>query len=282
MERELEEEARHRARRRRGARDFEPERDEDEQYGFRYEEPVEDRYRPERARRPERRAFRNEGINEERVTRILDDAFDAMQHTLRLNEDRTAEAIENLARRIDDRRGADNRVREMQSGIERDFKPPRAPEPARRARAACERVRDEDFPTPSSAPDRGLEQQIAALGERIDGLVRHVVAKPVEERAPSPPEQAPLDRLRAEVARLNGVQTRTQPQGDHLIDALRSHDAKVGRLAAPADPGFSAVAGQLHSLSERLDAIAEKWRACAFRVLATCVPTGPSTTLSRS
>ncbi len=186
MERELEDEARHRARRRRSARDFEPERDEDEQYGFRYEDPIEDRYRPERSRRPERRAFRNEGIAEERVSRILDDAFDAMQHTLRLNEDRTAEAIENLARRIDDRRNNDNRVREMQSGIERDFN--RRDRRSRRSEVEPhdEPARDEAFQAPNQAPDRGLEQQIAALGERIDGLVRHVVAKPAEERAPAP------------------------------------------------------------------------------------------------
>ncbi len=287
--------------RRKRARDGEFDRHEDEQFGFRYDEASELRPRPERGRRPERRSYRDEGLSEERVTRILDDAFDAMQHTLRLNEDRTADAIENLARRIEDRRVADNRVREMQSGIERDFSRYGDEEGSRRDRRAR---RDHDEPRhepryeprhesrpesrhesrpearydgrqdvqyverervaePVEAPrpvDRGLEQQIAALGERIDGLVRHVVSKPAE---PPPQERSglePLERLRAEVARLNAAQARPQPQPqtDQLFHALKELDAKVGRLAPPAEQGYSAMAGHLHSLGERLDAIADK------------------------
>ncbi len=257
-----------RARRRR-ARDMEFDRYEDEQYGFRYEEAAEDRYRPERARRMERRSHRAEGLSEERVERILDNALDAMQHTLRLNEDRTAEAIENLARRLD-RRATDNRVREMQTGIERDFSRHGDDDSVRRERRArrnAETRQDVQYDEPERAPqpveerrpvDRGLEQQIAALGERIEGLVHHVVSKPIEPPAPPRVEPEPLERLRAEVARLNAAQGKAQPQTDHLFNALRELDAKVGRLAAPAERGYSAVAGHLHSLGERLDAIADK------------------------
>ncbi len=267
--------------RRRRARDVEFDRPEDEQYGFRYEEAPDSRYRQERGRRPDRRALREEGISEERVTRILDDAFDAMQHTLRLNEDRTADAIENLARQLEDRR-ADNRVREMQSGIERDFGRYGDERRERRARRDAEfrdderqGARQEPHMSPAggricgagarrSAPeaprpaDSAIEQQLAALGERIDGLVRHVVAKPAETRASERSDTQSLERLRAEVARLNAAQARPQPQTDQLVHALRELDAKVGRLAAPAEQGYTAVAGHLHSLGERLDAIADK------------------------
>ncbi len=270
--------------RRRRARDLDFEPQDDEQYGFRYEEASEPRNRPDRGRRPERRALREEGLNEERVTRILDDAFDAMQHTLRLNEDRTAEAIENLARRLEDRRTADNRVREMQSGIERDFGRYGDEDRSRRERRARREDDDrqdnrreyrqenrqesrQDEPQRSAPPveaprpaDRAIEQQLAALGDRIDGLVRHVVSKPAEPPAPQRSDTESLERLRAEVARLNAAQARPQPQPqtDQLVQALRELDAKVGRLAAPAEQGYSAVAGHLHSLGERLDAIADK------------------------
>ena len=104
--------------------------------------------------------------------RIIDDAFDAMQHSLRLNEDRTAEAIENLARRLEDRRH-DNHVREMQSGLERNFgrgPPDRVQDPVsapwRRRLPPLHPLR----PAPAVAEDRHLERQIAALGERSKGL----------------------------------------------------------------------------------------------------------------
>jgi localization factor PodJL len=269
--------------RRRRARDLAFERPEDEQFGFRYDEAPEMRERPERDRRPERRALREEGLSEARVTRILDDAFEAMQHTLRLNEDRTAEAIESLARRLEDRR-ADNRVRAMQSGIERDFGRSSDEDRTRRERRARRDadIRDDESQEsrhearhefrqepryveraapPAEEPrpvDRVIEQQLQALGERIDGLVRHVVAKPVEAPAPVRSDTESLERLRAEVARLNAAQVRPQPQTDQLVHALRELDAKVGRLAAPAEQGYTAVAGHLHSLGERLDAIADK------------------------
>ena len=256
--REAYDEPRGRSRRRRGPRDSEVESHEDEgQFGFRYEE-ADDRYRADRGRRPERRAHRDEVVTEERVTRILDDAFDAMQHTLRLNEDRTAEAIDNLARRLEDRRH-DNRVREMQSGLERNFNrrsTDRAPAPRQeQADYVAEQQPAPVAPIPVPAEDRLLERQIAALGERIDGLVKHVIATPAEQPRPEP---GPVSRLRADVARFDAAQGRSEAQGDQLIEALRALDAKVGRLAVPQDNGFSAVAGQLHSLSDRLDAVADK------------------------
>jgi len=280
------------------------------------------RLRPQRRRNgrdlDERGRF-DEPDPQGRVERILDDALASMQDTIRANDARTARAIAELGRKLDADE-PDNRVQAMRSDIERDFgrrsaeaQPAPAAPPALEvdpspslARHLEERIsnvvnlieqRSKASAAPSAAPsggsapeardlrqpDRALERQIAALGDRIESLAAQVVADRATQRQ-APDLTAPIERLQREMARLNGAQN-PQPGEARLLETLRALDGKVGRLAAPAaanekfdrlaneiaalraglgpqvrerDEGLLALERRFDSLGERLDAIADK------------------------
>jgi len=251
-----------------------------------FDDEDDERVVADRSRRPDFREPRAEALSEERVGRILDDALDAMQGTLRANEERTSEAIAMLARKLESRehqggdRRRDNRVSAMHADIERGFgrragdavesRPVRARQLEDRIADVVDLIEQRAKPNPRDAierraepqappappADRHLERQIEALGERIEALTRQTFVR--EPEALKDVVAEPIDRLRDEIAKLHAHQRRSQPPAADLAAAFRALESKVGRLAAPADTGIAQLERHFTSLGDRMDVLAEK------------------------
>jgi localization factor PodJL len=223
--------------------------------------------RPRRANRSRRRAessHRDEAHSDDRMTRILDDALESIQQTVRANEERTAAAIASLGRRLGDSPSEPaqaNQVRGMVSDLERRvgrFMQTGAPEryqaaEAPQADSSIVRALEEKIanvvglieqremataaPEPARAKDLrqgAVERQIGDLGRRLDVLTRHVADRAADSASAL---VGPIHKLQQEIARLGGVSQRAFANDD-VIAAIGALDAKIGRLErAPQKSG---------------------------------------------
>lgn len=203
----------------------------------------------------EGRPQRHDGLSEDRVSRILDDALAQMQDRLAANEARTASAIAALSRVAEPA----NRVRGMMSDLEEGFRRAPQPEPglARQLEERIsnvvnlieERAKHEEPRRPAAEPrdlrqpSRGLERQVAALGARMDAFMSEIARPRADDIA------QPIRKLQEEIARLNEQRPFER------------------RAEAPVAQGLSKIETHMAALGQRLDAMAEK--------VAALRPAGP-------
>jgi localization factor PodJL len=230
---------------------------------------------------PPRREPRYDGLSEERVARILDDALNSMQDTIRANEERTFEALDALGRKLDagpearqprQPRGARAAIAEAERRFDRapeatdpEGEPRHEPALTRRleerisnvvdlleqrARADERRAAPAAQPTDLRPRNRALEKQVAALNERIEALANAVTERP-DRRQPRGVD-ASFDRLQQEFGHRPGAMP-AAPESERLLESLRALDSKISQLARPApDSRIDRLTSELAALRANL------------------------------
>jgi TPR repeat protein len=208
------------------------------------------------SRRYGRRAFREEALSEDRVTRILDDAMDVMQDTIRANEAKTASVIAALGEQLDQQARSStsvqqvNTVQRMVSDIENglnvpDGKAARSVVDAsaidlleqrisnvvslleKKSRSTGFEGQKPDLSLDKRRPMLRLEHNVAALGERLEQFSRQLTTRP-QSLAQQDVSQH-LSKLHDEIARLGKI-AQAPAANPNIMSVLEQLNARLGQM----------------------------------------------------